>query len=169
MQIDEIKTKLANALKSFYEENPNLLANKLCERCIAHRIAIHLENQDFDGYFVDCEYNITHIKESPQPKVVSNLNGNYIDIIISKRDGNVFNDLVCFEVKRAKNYNGRKKDRENLKILTGGNKFNYTCGFYLIIDKDKLKTKIEFYEQGKIQVIYRIDSNFKFSERKNFK
>ena len=148
MQVSKIKQKVKNALDIFYQDDIFLLEKGLCERCLAHRLALSLEKQGFQGYFIDCEYNKSHLNENTSVKRVSNVHGNYIDIIITKRNGNYRDDLVCFEIKRANNYSGREKDRENLKILTGGVKFGYTIGFYLILHPVKSKTKIEIYQNG---------------------
>ncbi|MBA7539591.1 hypothetical protein ES705_31871 [subsurface metagenome] len=148
MEASEIKQKVRNALELFYQKDVFLLQEALCERCLAHRFAVCLEKQGFQGYCIDCEYNKSHLNKNTSPKKVSNLNGNYIDIIITKRNGNYRDDLVCFEIKRKTNYKGRAKDRENLKILTGGKKFGYPFGFYIIFGVDKTKTKLELYQHG---------------------
>ena len=148
MELPEIKGKVQNALNTFYENDSFLIEKKLCERCLVHRLAVYLENERFPGYFIDCEYNKSHINKSSEAKKVSNPNGNSIDIIITKRDDNYQNDLICFEIKRGDKYRGRDKDRENLKILTKGDRFGYDYGFYIILGKTKEKTKIEVYNKG---------------------
>ena len=144
----EIKVKVQNALNTFYKNDYTLIEKKLCERCLVHRLAVCLENERFPGYFIDCEYNKLYINKSSEPKRVSNPNGNFIDIIITKRDSNYQNNLICFEIKRWDNYHGRDKDKENLKILTKGDRFGYDQGFYIILGKTKEKTKIEVYNKG---------------------
>ena len=157
MKLKEIKSKVKKALDNLYEKDCFIIKKKLCERCINHRFAIHLEKQNFgDGYYIDCEYNKSHLGKATDLKKVSSINGNYIDIIVTKRDGNYVNDLVCFEVKKWNNYHGRKKDRSNLKILTGGANqannmgFGYDYGFYIILGKKKEETKIEIYSNGNL-------------------
>jgi len=147
--------KIKSALDKLYKEEPSLVEDKLCERCIDHRFAKYLEEEDFgNGYFVDCEYNKTHLESGVGPKKVSSINGNYIDIIITKRVGRGENDLVCFETKRWKNYYNRKKDRENLQILSGqkpasdGSYFDYDFGFYIIFGKTRGETKVEVYQRN---------------------
>jgi hypothetical protein len=103
MKLDEIKGKVQNALNTFYKNDSFLIEKKLCERCLVHRVAVYLENEKFPDYFIDCEYNKLHLNKSSEPKIVSNPNGNFIDIIITKRDGNYQNDLICFEIKRWDN------------------------------------------------------------------
>jgi len=149
MEFHEIKDKVKNALNAFYKNDYFLVEKKLCERCVVHRIAVYLENERFPGYFIDCEYNKSHLNKSNERKIISNPNGNFIDIIITKRDGNYQNDLICFEIKRWDNYHERNKDRNNLKILTKGDRFGYSCGFYIILGESKEKTKIEVYIKGK--------------------
>lgn len=148
MEPHKIKGKVKKAMNTFYENDSFLIENKLCERCLVHRLAVYLENERFPGYFIDCEYNKMHRDQKSMPKIASNLNGNFIDIIITKRDDNHQNDLVCFEIKRWDNYHGRNKDRENLRILTRGDRFGYSLGFYIIFGKSKEKTKIEIYRLG---------------------
>lgn len=131
MNIDELKIKVNKALDELYEKDYFLIEKGLCERCLNHRFAIYLEKQNFgDGYFVDCEYNKSHLEEITSPKKVSNINGNYIDIIITKRDGNYLNDLVCFEVKRSVNNNAEeiekdKKEFENINWWRRSGKRNW--------------------------------------------
>jgi len=157
MELKDIKLKVKKALHDLYEKDGFIIEKGLCERCISHRFAVHLEKQNFgNGYHIDCEYNKSHLGGATYPKKVSSIYGNYIDTIITKRDSDYRNDLVCFEVKRCKNYNNRKKDRKNLKILTGGANpandvgFGYNYGFYIIFGKTKEKTKIEIYKNGSL-------------------
>lgn len=150
MDIEIIKDKIRHALRTLYKEDKYLFVKGLCERCILHRFAVNLERQNFKGYHVDCEYNKSHLGEITTNKRVSNINGNYIDIIVTKRDANPHNDLICFETKKWNNYNGRDKDRQNLKILTGGVKFGYNYGFYVIFGKKIDEARIEIYENGEL-------------------
>jgi len=150
MDIEIIKDKIRHALKALYKEDKYLFDKGLCERCILHRFAVNLERQNFKDYHVDCEYNKSHLGEITTNKMVSNINGNYIDIIITKRNDNPQDDLICFEVKKWNNYDKRAKDRENLIILTGGIKFDYDYGLYIIFGKTIDKTKIEIYKSGKL-------------------
>jgi len=160
IKLDEIKGKVKNALDTFYKNDSFLIENKLCERCLVHRLAVYLENERFPDYFIDCEYNKIYRDQKSMPKIASNLNGNFIDIIITKRDDNRQNDLVCFEIKKWDNYRGRKKDIENLEILTKGDRFGYDYGFYIILGKIKEKTKIEVYRKGnKTEEFKLVDEN----------
>ncbi len=151
MKLEEIKSKIKKSLDRLYKIDYFLLRENLCERCINHRFVKYLDEQDFgNNYFIDCEYNKSHLGENTEVKKVSNINGNYIDIIITKRDGNYQNDLVCFEIKKWNNYRNRKKDRDNLRILTEGIRFGYDYGFYIIFGKTREKTEIEIYQEGNL-------------------
>ncbi|MDD4363642.1 MAG: hypothetical protein PHD33_05510 [Atribacterota bacterium] len=167
MKLQSIKNKINKALDDLYNNDFCLIKNNLCERCINHRLAVYLEKQNFENYYVDCEYNKSHLEKVASPKKVSNINGNYIDIIITKRDGNYLNDLICFEVKKYNNHKGRSKDRDNLKILTGGDSmvndfgFGYDYGFYIIFGSKRGNTIIETYKNGK-----KISDNKKIKEKK---
>ncbi|MBN1112921.1 MAG: hypothetical protein JXA53_08405, partial [Bacteroidales bacterium] len=136
MTKEELVNKIKNSLDKLYDENPSLISRKLCERSVCYRFALYLHQEDFgEDYFVDCEYNKSHLDEG-RPKMVTSVSGNYIDIVITKRTGGGEGDLACFETKRWNNYKNRKKDRENLKILSGkqisagGAYFNYDFGVY---------------------------------------
>lgn len=163
MKLPILKRKIRNSIEKLYKKDIFLIDNKLCERCIVHRLAFYLEQEKFAGYFVDVEYNKSHLIEINTLKThsnvinkmysvnkkVSSIHGNYIDIIITKRTGRPKDDLICFEVKRWDNYNRRGKDRENLEILTLQDRFAYKYGFYIILGKNKNSTKIEIYRKGR--------------------
>lgn len=150
MTKNDIEKKVNTALSNLYMNDVFLFEKGLCERCINHRFAKYLEEQKFDDYYIDCEYNKSHLNKKSEIKSVSSPHGNYIDIIITKRSGRNKGDLVCFETKRSNNYNNRKKDRENLEILTGKDgRFGYKIGFYVIFGPTRDKVKIEVYEKGK--------------------
>jgi len=155
--IDIVEFKVNNALNLFYNKDAILIKDGLCERCLAHRFAVHLEEQNFDGYFIDCEYNKRHLNRKITSKRVSNPNGNYIDIVITKRNGNSEDDIICFELKRHNNYRGRQKDRDNLSILTNGHDFGYKFGFYIIFNPNKWKTTIELYSESAKVFDYRLE------------
>lgn len=60
LKIDEIRKKLAAAVRSFEEDGDiYLLQEDLNERTISHRFAIHLQRA-FEPFHVDCEYNRAH-------------------------------------------------------------------------------------------------------------
>lgn len=155
MNKDQIKQKIIKALDELYKEDAFLIDEDLCERCIAHRFVLHLEKQNFGrGYFIDCEYNKSHLGKITESKIVSNPNGNYIDVVITKRNKNPQDDLICFELKKRSNYQNRDKDRENLEILTRGGTYCYDYGFYVIFGREREKTIVESYQRGEQKEIF---------------
>jgi len=103
----------------------------------------------FPEYFVDCEFNNAFIGKWTDRKRLSNSkNGNYVDILVHKRSNRFGENLLCFEVKKSKNYKDRDKDRKNLEILTSRNRFAYILGFYLILGKTYEETRLELYSDG---------------------
>lgn len=147
MSESELISIIKNALKRLYREDEGLIKKDLCERCLVHRLAFYLQ-VSFPTYFVDCEFNKSFYKDRVDNKVLSNIHGNYVDIIVHRRSNNYGENLLCFEVKKEKNKRGREKDRENLIILTAPDRFVYLLGFYVLLGKTYQDTKIELYNNG---------------------
>jgi len=147
MSEHELISIVKDALKRLYKEDGGLIRKDLCERCLVHRLAFYLQ-VSFPTYFVDCEFNKSFYKDRVDNKVLSNIHGNYVDIIVHKRSNNYGENLLCFEVKKEKNNRGREKDRENLIVLTAPGRFVYFLGFYVILGKTYQDTKIELYHNG---------------------
>lgn len=177
MELSEIKQKVDNVLDELYQNDLYLFEHDLCERCISHKFANYLEKQNFSGnLFVDCEYNRAYSKSNggiKTKKITTNAaQGNYIDIVITKRNDNPDDDLVCFETKKWNNTDGEKgfnDDRNKLRILTGKKLptdtkngeilkdehgdyycFDYKYGFFIIFGQTKEETKIEIYKNDKL-------------------
>lgn len=160
-----IKQKINYALNDLYKNNIFLFNNDLCERCISHKFAICLEKQNFGGnFFVDCEYNRAYSKLNGEvrTKKITTKNGNFVDIVITKRNDNPDDDLACFETKKWNSKEDFDLDRMKLKILTGkklptdnssgelledenGDNycFNYKYGFFIIFGQTRNEVKIE--------------------------
>jgi len=171
MDIEIVKQKVNNALHKLYKMDAYLFEHDLCERCLQHKFASYLEQENFgDGYFIDCEYNRAYSKSNGgiRTKKITSENGNSIDIVITKRNNDPDDDLVCFELKKwnsSKGEEGFKSDRKKLKILTGqelpnknnknGEKvmfkdtngdyyrFSYQYGFFIIFGQTRDQVKIE--------------------------
>jgi hypothetical protein len=174
-----IKEYIEPALDDLYKKDMSIFQNNLCERCIAFRFAHYLQNK-FDKdknnkYFVDCDYNSSvyfnkktgklerrngkPISEENQGK--AKMKKRFIDIIVHKRghnkDENNWSDLICFELKKWNSNNSpdkngirpSEKDRNNLEKLTSI--YGYKYGFHLIFGKEKEKTEIEIFKNGKGQ------------------
>ena len=148
MEIDNLIHLVKLAVAEFYKRDQSLIEKDLCERCMVHRLAVYLE-EIFNGYNVDCEFNKSFYGDVVNNKVLSSINGNYVDIIVNKRSNNLGENLLCFEVKKEKNKRDRDKDGENLKILTDPNRFGYVLGFNIILGITFETTKIGIYSQGR--------------------
>jgi hypothetical protein len=136
------------AIKQLYVIDKDLITRDLCERCLVHRLAFYLQLL-LPNFYVDCEFNKSFIGERTSSKNLSNtINGNYVDILVHKRSNNLGENLLCFEVKKKKNYSDRDKDRENLEILTSSDRFAYVLGFYVILGKAHEDTRLELYSNG---------------------
>lgn len=141
--IDSVQT----AIKQLYVKDNDLITKDLCERCLVHRLAFYLQLL-FPDFYVDCEFNKSFYKDRVDNKVLANIHGNYVDIIVHKRSNNYGENLLCFEVKKAKNKKDRDKDRKNLCILTAPDRFVYALGFYIILGKKYEDVKLELYSNG---------------------
>ncbi len=150
MEQNEIKRRIDVALDRLYELDHFLIDNNLCERCINHRFALHLQNQ-FTDHFVDCEYNRSHIgNANDQKRILGVENGNYVDIIVGLRSRLPQDDFICFETKKHNNVDqfGIENDRRKLQILTGGGQFEYKYGFRVVFGSTRETVLIEAYQRG---------------------
>jgi hypothetical protein len=134
------------SIQHLYTVDKKLIDDNLCERCLVHRLAIHLQ-QHYPDFFVDCEFNVSSLNNVVSKKMLSNVNGNYVDIIVHKRSNVLGENLLCFEVKKSNNTKDREKDVRNLEILTG-ERFGYLLGFHIILGKNYEETMIEIFSDG---------------------
>lgn len=149
MELEEIRQKVDLALDKLYATDQFLIDNDLCEPSLNHRLAMYLQTL-FPEHFVDCEYNRSHIGNDNDLKRVTNLErGNYIDIIVGKRDRNPDNDFICFETKKWSN-GAHQADREKLQVLTSGGQFCYDYGFFIIYGRNRNDAQIEVYKEGRL-------------------
>jgi len=148
MTTDDLIGFVQTAIKQLYIKDKDLITRDLCERCLVHRLAFYLQLL-LPDFYVDCEFNKSFIGERTGSKKLSNtINGNYVDILVHKRSNNLGENLLCFEIKKGKNYTDRDKDRKNLEILTSSDRFAYVLGFYVILGRAYERTKLELYSNG---------------------
>lgn len=169
MDLIIIQQKIDTALDELYKNDIYLFEHDLCERCVNHKFASYLEMQKFEDYYIDCEYNRAYSKQNGgiRTKKITTKDGNYVDIVVTKRNNNADDDLVCFEVKKWNSNDGEKGfdlDRLKLKILTGKKLpidiksgdiledengenycFNYKYGFFIIFGPTRDEVKIELF------------------------
>lgn len=155
-----IADKIKDCVDALYSEDQYLFELKVCERCLMFRLAHYLQNE-FDDYFVDCEFNKMGFEgHKSQSKVEptadeGKLKNMFVDIIIHKRNSRTMGNIACIELKRTKRY--MENDIERLKNMTrkGGFRFEgkdyiygYDFGFFIYFPKDKNKSEIRLFENG---------------------
>lgn len=150
MEYEQIAERVRYALDRLYEADHFLIDMDLCEPSVNHRFAMYLQ-EAFPGYFVDCEYNRSHVGQDSGLKQVTSRRGNYIDVVVGMRNGNPDDDLICFETKR---WNNRSRfgdrDRAKLRTLTAGERFSYDYGLYLVFGRTRQEVEFELYQGGTI-------------------
>ena len=161
---------IKKSLDELYNNDIDLFANNLCERCLVFRFAHYLQNDFGREYFVDCDYNSScyydeqlkrWVRRNGKP-IPNQKNGKikkrFIDVIIHKR-GFDNSDLICFEIKKWNNCTrkGIKKDENNLKVLT--TYYGYSFGFHIILGKVKNKIKVKVFKGDKIVDIKLFQNN----------
>jgi hypothetical protein len=132
MLFEEIQSRIQIALADLIADDLYLLRSGLGERCIAHRLAVHLEAA-FDEYDVDCEYNRNgaQLKKLPLSEECRELlrrtNRVVPDIVVHKRGGQGPN-LLAVEVK----IDGQPGEDCDLAKLQGYVAvLGYSYGFYI--------------------------------------
>lgn len=163
--MDEFKKVVRSCLAKLYARDQNTLdRNELrgvSERTIVFRFAHYLQNQIKD-YFVDCDFNASFeatrnsagelVITSRHGKPIRNEDGSvtkrFVDVIVHKRENNLENDLICFEIKKWNNkkLEDFKKDRNNLRVMT--TTYGYVYGFHITIHRLKAKSKWTIFQDG---------------------
>ncbi len=123
MEYREVERRVEESIQSFQQEDRYLLEHNLSERCIAARLAIHLQ-RFFPEYSVDVEYNRAGYipKRLDLPEECANSvddEGRALvvpDVIVHHRglDGP---NLLGIELKKAGDRRGPNCDRERIRAL----------------------------------------------------
>jgi hypothetical protein len=123
MEFNEVRRRVSAALARFVEVDCYLLEHDLSERCIASRVAFHLQDR-FPEYSVDVEYN----REGKTPKQLQlpdkcanhrNEQGDSLvvpDVIVHQR-GPKGPNLLVLEFKKTSNPDGLDCDRQRIRAL----------------------------------------------------
>ena len=136
MTEDQIRAAVARSIAAIKTERPQLDLAHVSERCTAHRLAVHLD-QNFPGWNVDCEYN----RDEQQRKLLETIHecrgttddSIFPDIIVHHRQqpGREHNLLVV-ELKRYSREDAC--DRRKLELLTDPDgHYAYQFGLYINI------------------------------------
>lgn len=135
MEYREVEERLEQAIQSFLEQDRYLLENDLSERCIAARVAYHLQ-VSFPEFSVDVEYN--RYGDIPKRLNLPDDCANSLDDdgralvvpdIIVHRRGPAGPNLLGVEIKKVGDRRGRGCDRERIRALR--ERFGYTYGALL--------------------------------------
>src|ERR1700733_5388278 len=109
--------KLVDALDAFYARETHLFENHLGERCLTHRLAVHLEHQ-FAGWDVDCDYNRLGERRLrlPRASIVSTDDDSgksvFPDIVVHHRS--IPENLLAIELRKVANHQPIEHDRHKL-------------------------------------------------------
>jgi len=131
MDREEVERRVQEALEAFLRDDEYLLTHNLSERCIASRLALHLQ-ASFPEYKVDVEYNragdlakrlqvpehcADSFDDAGQALVVP-------DIIVHQR-GDAGPNLLGIEIKKTDDPRGFDCDRARLVALKARFHYNY--------------------------------------------
>lgn len=136
-----VVARIEAALKMLFSKDFNLFQTGLHERCIAHRLAVYLE-EVFEEWDVDCEYNRNGEwpKQIPlQTACIRQLRKTgrvFPDIIVHQR-GPGGPNLLAIEVKRQRQP-GRDCDLEKLCGYVSA--VSYSYGLYLCLSDSQRRT-----------------------------
>ena len=135
-------------------------ARKLHEVCINHRLAVYFEQKIIpllpkdEEYFVDIEFNregsnFKEVEITEQQKTVRP------DIIIHNRKSgnNKKNFLVVECKKRGTSEDKINYDMQKLEAFLTDPRYSYRFGLQVNYDKDEIKGKLLFYENGALKNI----------------
>jgi hypothetical protein len=127
----EARARLKEALDALVRCDLYLLVHDLSERCIASRLAYHLQGL-FPEYSVDVEYN--RAGAIPKRAAWQDREGNDEDLIIPDivvhRRGLEGPNILCLEVKKAEDRRGSAVDHSRIKALRRA--FGYSCGALVV-------------------------------------
>ena len=99
MTDEQVREKLAQAIRALKSESPALNCVDVHERSTAHRLAVHMERY-FRGWNVDCEYN----RDGASIKTLGGMHGT----------GNIIPDITVHHRHKS----GRKNNLGGLRNLT---------------------------------------------------
>jgi len=138
MNDDKIQRIVARAIAQVLDEEPQLDFDRVHERSIAHRLAVHMES-GFPSWSIDCEYDrygeaqklLDGIKECDERRTTDRI---LPDIIVHRRGENERGDnLLVVELK--KHIAEDHCDFEKLRGMTHQEgMFRYQLGLYINID-----------------------------------
>jgi hypothetical protein len=152
----ELLEKVITALKSFLNNDRQLLTLSASERSISHKLAEHLQ-KEFLEWHVDCEYNRRGDRPKAIPKILfDNIADNdkdaktiFPDIIVHKRGQP--DNLLVVEVKKSNSRESDKNDKIKLKAFTDLKRdYRYKVGLLITFDVSNQNiSNVKSFEDGR--------------------
>jgi hypothetical protein len=141
MEQEDVQARLNAALERFRAEDMYLLENDLNERCIASRLALHLQRV-FPDHKVDVEYNRAgevekRVRISAECDTRKNRKGDPLavpDVIVHQR-GDAGPNVLVLEFKKPSNPEGWDCDRE--RVIAFREYLNYEFGALIECETEK--------------------------------
>jgi len=131
MEHREVERRVEEALQAFRHDDRYLLEHNLSERCIASRVAFHLQHF-FPEYSVDVEYN--RAGDIPKRLDLPDECANSVDDdgralvvpdVIVHRRGTAGPNLLGIELKKMGDPRGPDRDRDRLRALRARLDYRY--------------------------------------------
>lgn len=145
---DKIKLCFFIALDELLKNDAFLLRNGAHERSVAHKLAEYLQQQ-FNGWHVDCEYNLHGISVKKLPRECDGQHKEFVypDIVVHHRDYD--SNLFVIEIKLNKSDNVDKCDEAKLIEFTNPNgDYKYQVGLFISFN-GLSEPKIVWYKNGR--------------------
>ncbi|HCC05163.1 TPA: hypothetical protein DEP58_02550 [Patescibacteria group bacterium] len=146
----DIKSRIFTALDMLYKNDAFLLNNTVHERSISHKFAEYLQQQ-FEGWHVDCEYNLHGINTKKLPRECNGKNKEYVypDIVIHHRNTN--DNLLVIEIKPKTSKEVNECDNVKLVEFTRlDGEYAYHLGLFVGFNGLN-QPKITWYKNAKIK------------------
>jgi hypothetical protein len=154
MTNEEVKERLANAIRTFRERDGSLLRRNLSERCVTHKLAEHIAVQ-FPEYDVDCEYNrniddsknievdeddLTKALREKYAERIADLSADEVlslstfpDIIVHRREQNFPHNILVLEIKKDNCKIPHDLDRLKLARFIDPQSYGYQLGAFITV------------------------------------
>jgi len=148
--IQEMQSRINQALKKLYDEDSCLIINNTSERAITHKLAIYIQEL-FPEWHVDCEYNR---KDQHLPKALLKKKVTFPDIIIHQRNSRV--NLLVVEAESIHNEHPHGiEDKKKIEAYITDQDYQYCYGLWIRFQDEFAKTEPEWYEKrgGKCEAV----------------
>ena len=146
----DMKSRIFTALDILYKNDSFLLGSNVHERSISHKFAEYLQQQ-FEGWHVDCEYNLHGIGTKRLPRECNGIRKEYVypDIVIHHRNTN--DNLLVIEIKPRASIEVNECDNAKLVEFTRlDGEYADQAGLFIGFNGIN-QPQVIWYKDGKIQ------------------